>query len=342
MTSPMKWIDVDVADRPAAVIGQVTEVCAIPASVQRVVELTRSDKSSNLLVVDAVSKDPALAAEVLRIANSPFFGQTRQVKDLGRAVVVLGMQELHNSAMAMFMLARFATDHDLSQELHSSSVVSATASRMLAQELGRIDQSTAFLSGLLAEIGAMACLSVDTEGYAEIWRLAKGSFETRAQLEKERYGATSEFIGAGMLARNQLPLDVIEAIGTSVESPPLERSLLAGITLFSRCLVPILVQAVQEEDIGAFEESVSDLASRLSFLQIETKKLVQISLNAGTAAELGLRGEVMLIEKDEKDGEEVGDMDVDIDFEVDNNDRPNPPQRSAYDKIRGFFSGESR
>ena len=62
----------------------------------------------------------------------------------------------------------FATPEKLSHELRASSVLSAAVARLVARELG-VDESSAFLAGLLCEIGAMACLAVDSSEYNTIW-----------------------------------------------------------------------------------------------------------------------------------------------------------------------------
>ena len=294
-----EWFDIDLEERPIVLVDKVSEVCAVPQSAQRVMELTRTQETQVGSLVNAVVRDPALAAEILRIANSPVFGQARQVNDLRRAIVVIGLQELHNMAAAMAMLAAFPANEALSEQLHMSSVLSATMCRMLAEKLGGVDPTTAFLSGLLCEIGAMACIFVDAEEYERIWNESHGSAELRAQNERKRYGATSEQIGARMLERNQLPAEVVKAIEASALTPPSQMDPLAKVTVFSRQSAPLLIRAANETDADILNNDIPTLAERLWLTDLTSEQIVKICIESGTAAELGLRGEAELLNCDE-------------------------------------------
>lgn len=64
----------------------------------------RDDLSAPQLA-QLISKDAALAAKVLRIANSPFYGLRTQVKTLDHAIVVLGQISIVSICAAFALLA---------------------------------------------------------------------------------------------------------------------------------------------------------------------------------------------------------------------------------------------
>lgn len=276
----------------AATLARITEVCTMPESAQRVMQLTRDPQAAVKPVVDEVSRDPALAAEVLRIANSPFYGQSRMVADIQRAVVVIGMKELNVMAAAMALLASFPRNEPLAVLLHERSVLSATLARYLAQEVGGIDPTDAFLSGLLCEIGALACLTVDATKYVDLLRYAEEDPTTRAGFEIKRYGATSEEIGARMLERNKLPRKVVEAARASVLDNPRDLGVLQRIALFSRFASPLIVRAAQDANPSILENEVPDLASHLGLVELGKERLIDTCLKAGTAVELDIPAEL--------------------------------------------------
>jgi HD-like signal output (HDOD) protein len=282
-----------------ALLERIVEVCVVSETAQRVMDLTRVEEADIFAVVDAVSKDPALAAEILRLANSPVFGQSRRVKDIRRAVLVVGMQELHTIAAAMSMMASFSTPDALSSELRALSVLSAATARLLAGELG-IDGSDAFLAGLLCEIGAMACVAVDAAGYRAIWVTSDGDSLKRAQLEEERYEARSEVIGAHLLVRNRLPRVVADAISGF---GPGEGDELSRVTAFARRAAPIITRAANEGDADLFNERMPALAAALGLGEVDMDKLFRICIDAAATAELSLRGEIMLADREAVDGD---------------------------------------
>ena len=290
------WIDVPEERKLGALLRRINDTCTISETAQEVMNLTRAGGDiSAARVADAVTKDPVLATEILRIANSPLFGQAKQVSDLKRAVVVVGMQELHNIAAAMSMMAAFATADPLSKSLRDTSVLSAAVGRYIAKRLS-LDESEAFLSGLLSEIGAMACVSVDTADYKQIWQEAKGQFETRALLETRRYTTRSEDIGAQLLKEKRLPDKVAEAIkrGSGTDD-----GLLSRVTLFARRVSPLIVKAANENDAEIVQVEIPALYQKLNLPEIGIPHLIEICIEAAELAELSLRGEASLVEEDD-------------------------------------------
>lgn len=296
-----EWFDVNIEmdddeqARLAKVLDRISEVCPIPATSQHVMSLTQRDDAMLGPVVDAVARDPAIAAEVLRIANSPIFGRSRQISDIKRAIVAIGMRELHHMSAAMAMLAAFPKEGELSLQLHSMSVLSATFARLLAVKVGGMDPKDAFMAGLLCEIGAMACISVDGKHYKALWQQCQGDARTRAELESARYGAPSEFVGAQMLARNQLPSVVVNAIAGSIIMPKEALVPSQRLSVMSRAVAPLIVRAVNEQNRAILDEDIPTLAQSLGFDQLTREELLALCLESGQVAELSLRGELSVL-----------------------------------------------
>ncbi|MCU0664183.1 MAG: HDOD domain-containing protein [Myxococcota bacterium] len=276
----------------AATLARLTEVCTVPEAAQKVMQLTRGSTASVKPVVDEVSRDPALAAEVLRIANSPFYGQSRMVGDLQRAVVVIGMKELNVMASAMALLASLPKNEPLAMLVHERAVLCATLARFIAQDVGGLDPTDAFLAGLLSEIGALACLTVDAAKYLELLRYAAEDPTSRAGFEIKRYGATSEELGARMLERNHLPRKVVEAVRASVLDNPRELGLLPRIALFSRFASPFIVRAAQETNPSLIELDIPDMATHLGLVEVNKERLIDLCVKAGTAVEMDIPAEL--------------------------------------------------
>jgi HD-like signal output (HDOD) protein len=285
-----KWTEVEDDRKLTVLLREISDVCTVSESAQRVMELTRAGEVNLTAVVDAVMKDPMLAAELLRLANSPLFGQAKQINDLKRAVVVIGMQELHNIAAAMSMMAAFASPNPLSEKLRNTSVLSAATARLTARVFGNVNESTAFLSGLLGEIGAMACTAVDTTQYTALWSSALGDRGARAKYEEARYTATSDEIAYHVLKQNRLPDDVAAAVRGNVE----KGGLLGQITDLARQAAPLIIQAAEESNAKILLEDIPALADSIGLPHLDPAEWMGICLKAAATAELSLRGELML------------------------------------------------
>lgn len=263
-------------------LDRIQTVCPLPASTQRVVELTSRDDANMNEVAEAIALDAGMAAEVLRLANGAGRGQRGRIDTLEQAVVSLGLSELNTMATAMAMLAAFASDHELSSGLHERALTAGSIARFLAPELGlRRERSQAFLSGLLCEVGAMGLLAVD-RGYASILGDNGLDLEARTDAEVERYGHTSFELGADLLAANGLPDSISEAVRGEVVSD------LANLTSYVR-LASAAVFAVEHTDYDAIERGgIGDrleTIARETDLDIDRLQLVLHTLDAAGLAD---------------------------------------------------------
>ncbi len=284
------WLDKEETDRRKEILTKINDVCTVPASAQRVLALVQRENVSTRELANAVSGDAAIANKLLRIANSPFYGQTRKVNGMERAVILVGRKEIRSITAAIAMLMAVQSEKSLATQILGSSLLSGTIAQLISKELGNIDPSSAFLCGLLCEIGALACISVDAEGYTKLWDKAEGSAEQRSELERARYDITSEEIGRQMLVRNRLPEEVIEAVGIASNMHPNDMTLLARVTVFSRLVAPMLISAANEGNNEVLSRDMPELADRLQLSDITDPKLAKICIEAGTTSELKLRG----------------------------------------------------
>lgn len=81
-------------DRLLKELAACGELPSLPAAATRIVALAQDATAGMEDVADAVMMDPALAAKVLRIANSPLYGQRRQSDNLQQAVMLLGLNPI--------------------------------------------------------------------------------------------------------------------------------------------------------------------------------------------------------------------------------------------------------
>lgn len=202
----------------SSLIARVQQVCPLPETAERVRALVSDPRADVEEIARTVALDPALAMEVLRVANSAAASRGRKVTDIAQAIVRIGNAELHDIVLAMAMLAAFGSVHEKSPALRRMAVARGALARRLAVASGS-DARTSYLAGLLDDVGILACLAADGAAYSEIVRSAPFDLVRREELEVARYGITSRFIGAEVLRRNSLPETVIEAVRTPEDTP---------------------------------------------------------------------------------------------------------------------------
>ncbi|MBV9948522.1 MAG: HDOD domain-containing protein [Myxococcales bacterium] len=280
-------------------LDRVVDICPFPATAQRLMALVNDETASLEAIASAVQCDPALATQVLRMANSAAFrhagsGPTR---DLRQALVTIGLEELRIMAGAMALLATFATRDELSLDLHRTSAVSGSIADALGPAGPGLARSLPFICGLLCEVGALACLAIDGPAYVELWRhVLQGEdgrwslrkILARDTLETRRYGLTSRTIGARLLRRNQLPAEIAMAIEAGPRQLP-RAPLFHRATAFSRIVTVLVVDAQRTGDSARLTDQIGEVAQMTSLVELEVPELVRRSVGAAAEMERTLR-----------------------------------------------------
>jgi HD-like signal output (HDOD) protein len=137
-------------------VAGVRDLVVLPESYLRIQTLLRDPGSGIEDFARAVHGDPALAARVLRAANSAFFGVSRRVERISLALSLMGISRLHDLVLASAVIgtfSRMSTPGIAMGPYWRRSIHVGILSRMLA-EAGRIfDSERLFVAGLLHDIG---------------------------------------------------------------------------------------------------------------------------------------------------------------------------------------------
>jgi putative nucleotidyltransferase with HDIG domain len=202
-------VDLDPRAMGVSALPSVPRVCA---------ELTELLASGGAAAIDAariIEQDIAMAAKVLQLANSAYFGRRSPVSRVSEAVAYLGLDTLRAYVLhvAAFQESRVLSPvpgFDL-DELHRHCTRVARLAAMVAAETGAGDD--AFTAGLLHDVGLLVMASHDPEGLARVLALAREQGRPVHQIEREEQGVTHAEVGAHLLALWGLPHTVTQAIG---------------------------------------------------------------------------------------------------------------------------------
>lgn len=135
----------------------------LPEVALRVRDTVEDENASAGQIADIVATDPALAARLFQISNSPLYRGNRPIDDLKAAITRLGLGVVRNVVTSLAMQQIFQPTTDaLDQRFrhiweHSTEV--AAISSVLAKQYTRLRPDEAMLAGLVHEIGALPILS---------------------------------------------------------------------------------------------------------------------------------------------------------------------------------------
>ena len=100
-----------------------TDMLVLPTLPEMAIQVrkTADDPDSNLLMMtDVIAQDPALAARMIKVANSAFMGRSIKVNSLNQAITRIGLSQVKNIATAMAMEQLFVSQHEQIKERMAS------------------------------------------------------------------------------------------------------------------------------------------------------------------------------------------------------------------------------
>lgn len=162
---------------------------------------------------DMVAQDPILAAHVLRLANSPFYGLPRQVGSLKEAVLILGFSSLRSVVLSAGLIGAFS---DADAIAHS--LATAAAARSLAKSLKR-DQNMAFTAGLLHNLGSLLLGHFAADSWQALASEPEAAADERLLKERAIFGFDHCELGAEIAGDWRFPAAIQTAIRLHQQPP---------------------------------------------------------------------------------------------------------------------------
>lgn len=139
------------------ILNSVDKLPTLPTVVARLCSLVSSDVWSAEDFEEVVGPDPALTANLLRFANSPYFGLRRKITTVRQAVMLMGIKRVFEiAAMGAFsriIPAQLAGYDMKAADFWHHSVAVAVLSERLVVELGVKMPELIFTAGLLHDVG---------------------------------------------------------------------------------------------------------------------------------------------------------------------------------------------
>jgi len=178
-------------------------------------------------VVELASYDGALAAQCIKMANSPLFGR-RKTETVRSAVMALGLKRVEAILLGCSLNQVVPADKWVFDAVifWRHSLGCALVSRKLAQLIGYPDPEKAYLAGLLHDLGILVNTVACTDEFRGCFQAARDRHAALHLIEKERLGFTHCQSGKILAQHWKFSADLIEAVELhhtleDHEAPPL-------------------------------------------------------------------------------------------------------------------------
>jgi len=187
----------------------------LPTIAIRLLELFDNPEVELPDVVDLLRSDPAIAAKIIKAANSSAYGAGREVVDLHQAVSLLGKTVITSLALS-FSLSEKSMEQGAAAKLFRSywlqSMTQAVTAEYLAQRYARPQAGEWFITGLLASIGRLSLMNHDPELYAHVVSHATSLRVPLHDAEASLFGTTAVELSIELLTVWNLPQRCVDAV----------------------------------------------------------------------------------------------------------------------------------
>jgi putative nucleotidyltransferase with HDIG domain len=198
------------------ILARIQTVEALPVAAVKAVTLLQNPETDLCEIARLISHDPALAAGVLRLANSAAFGGRARIDSVEAAIARLGTRRTLNLVISSAvgpLEARPVRGYDLpAGELWRHNVAVALGTQALARLLKISAPESAFTAGLLVDIGKQVLgrfLEIDGGAIRDEAFERRVSFE---QAEQNVLGIDHAEVGAALLANWGLPEGIVQVV----------------------------------------------------------------------------------------------------------------------------------
>ncbi len=200
---------------------EVRSVPVFPLAALKLMELTRDKNANAADLAKVVETEPGIASRVLSITNSAANGLAHKVGSVSQAIVLLGFSGIRNVALGLTVFDKLVKGKSAFDRLHywRHCIAVAILSKAIAKATGHKDTESAYLAGLMHDIGKVI---IDISGRVRYNDLLEAiESKSRKDLYDEEValiGMGHDTIGAYFCSKWDIPTIVTLAVGLHHQS----------------------------------------------------------------------------------------------------------------------------
>lgn len=197
-------------------ISKLQDLPSLPAVVMQVYQIADDPNVHAQQLAFEIGKDQGFTTRLLRVANSAYYGMSRQIGTIEEAVVVLGMNTVKNLALIAATYPLFQrsllgyTPHVSGLWTHSMAVglIAQTGTRFFDTPV----RNEAFTAGLLHDVGKLVISSALPDWMGDLYEMVVHQNMPVHTAEMELFGFTHEEVGALLVERWKFPARIVALI----------------------------------------------------------------------------------------------------------------------------------
>lgn len=204
------------ADKIRHIAGRISGLPTLPTVVSKMIELVDDPRTHTRTLAKLIANDQSLTARILKLANSAYYGFSREISTVDTAIVVMGFHAVKEMGLS---LSVFDTFKNMSNEGNfdvyrywEHGVGVGVAARSLARKYGTTDAGEMFVAGLLHDIGKMILIQYMADDFRDVEEYMVQRGVSYFDAEAAVLGITHGEIGALIAERWHLPQIITQCI----------------------------------------------------------------------------------------------------------------------------------
>jgi putative nucleotidyltransferase with HDIG domain len=193
-------------------IMTAADLPTIPVIAIKVMQLIENESATAEQLAKIVASDPAVAARVLKISNSSFYGCRRQIQTISSAIVILGFSTLRSLVVAASLKQVYKPFGLTEKMLWEHSFGAGLAARIIAHQTHSANEEEAFLAGLFHDIGKIIMNTLDRDKFQEVMQRCYNEGISFEEAERSVYPFNHEEVGANVIKKWNFPEVLASAI----------------------------------------------------------------------------------------------------------------------------------
>jgi putative nucleotidyltransferase with HDIG domain len=161
--------------------------------------------------------DPSMAGEVLRVANTAYFGTRsfRNITTMERAIAVIGYEHLGYVVLQMPFLGLIqGADKTFDRKLFiTHAIICGSLAKLIATHAAiPVDQNEVYVSGILHDIGRIIMYRYFKKEWQEMLTLIKEEHMPAVEAERAIFSVDHGHVGASLLELWNLPSTIADGV----------------------------------------------------------------------------------------------------------------------------------
>jgi len=269
-----------------SMVEQIKALPPLPESFQKINAICSDENGTTQMLAKVIEKDPMLVASLLRLANSPLYGFSREIKSVLQAVSLFGMtttRALVTGISVKKLLQMDTAPYGVTPEAFvETSNLQGMLMRQWYKKLDMPRQDLLFLCGLLQETGKiLIAQQIVRSDEVTPFKAQVATAHNLSEVERAFVGTTTALVTAAVFEHwgfDETMIQFIRYSDTPNNAPDLETKRFAASLHVAKTAVAIngpmneqnitlALREVQrfELDEMAFAEAIEQLIEHVSY-----------------------------------------------------------------------------